>query len=673
MRTTKYPLQVKNEVEAIVSSYTEDEYLNLHQFINKEYFVKKNVRGILLFHSPGYGKTYTAVSISEYYRKMQPRRKIIVISPKSLRANFEQSITGYMKYAEGKKSAKFADVSSAYNFISLNASNMFTQITKVGTQKEFDDIYDSEFLENSLVIIDEYHNLSNSITNHSTNAIKLYRTIMNTKNIKLLFMTGTPIVNDPFELVPTFNMLRGHKVFPERMDDFMNYFVDRAGESYSIKNKNKFQNRAFGMVSYYGTYYFSTKKKEDFPDEYPLIVERVPMSSAQYMRYKNVREIEIMEEKYKKSTGAMESFSVKDSSANSSSYRVRSRQASNVGLPDSAFTIVNGKKTKDISSITLEDIRQSGHRMSPKFMKVIENIKKSPSTIGIVYSEFISGEGLLLLGRYLEALEGYSLHSSGGMDDFDMVNRDGRTYALIYGDVPFDQRKEIVKTFNKPENADGSLISLLLISKTGAEGLSLHNVRHVHIIEPFWNYARIEQVIARGVRYRSHLGLPEDQRNVQPYIYLSVYPEKMKIKLDEEHTTDETLYVSAVSKKKLIAEFERALIEISIDCSAHYSSLQKSIQDTFKCRLCMPSEDALYTADFYKDMTRPDKCKAVQEQKAKVDAITVTIGDEEKTFYYKKKGHEVVIYMHDPMLDAYVPMKRSYPHYSTIAMALLDK
>ena len=32
---------------------------------------------------------------------------------------------------------------------------------------------------------------------------------MGTKNIKLLFLTGTPIVNGPFDIVPLFNMLKG--------------------------------------------------------------------------------------------------------------------------------------------------------------------------------------------------------------------------------------------------------------------------------------------------------------------------------------------------------------------------------------------------------------------------------------------------------------------------------
>ena len=60
---------------------------------------------------------------------------------------------------------------------------------------------------------------------------------------KLLFLSGTPVVNNPFELVPTFNMLNGSisvtndspqkksseiqvPLFPELKKDFDMFFVD---------------------------------------------------------------------------------------------------------------------------------------------------------------------------------------------------------------------------------------------------------------------------------------------------------------------------------------------------------------------------------------------------------------------------------------------------------------
>jgi hypothetical protein len=63
--------------------------------------------------------------------------------------------------------------------------------------------------EEVFAIVDEAHNLFNAITNGAKNALALYDLIMETRNIRLIFMSGTPIINDPFELVPCFNMIRG--------------------------------------------------------------------------------------------------------------------------------------------------------------------------------------------------------------------------------------------------------------------------------------------------------------------------------------------------------------------------------------------------------------------------------------------------------------------------------
>ena len=44
----------------------------------------------------------------------------------------------------------------------------------------------------------------------------------------------------------------------------------------------------------------------------------------------------------------------------------------------------------------------------------------------------------------------------------------------------------------------------MIISSAGAEGISLTGVRQVHIMEPYWNVSRLDQVIGRAVRYCSH-------------------------------------------------------------------------------------------------------------------------------------------------------------------------
>ena len=149
-------------------------------------------------------------------------------------------------------------------------------------------------LENKVIIIDEAHNLFNSIVNGSKIANEFYDIIMNTKKIKLIFLTGTPIINNPFEIAVAFNMLYGkiisndkslnnkknyHTILPEYYADFQKYFVDIS--SNSLKNEDKFKNRIYGLVSYYGDMYNNIvksikddikilKAKENYPDRLPI-------------------------------------------------------------------------------------------------------------------------------------------------------------------------------------------------------------------------------------------------------------------------------------------------------------------------------------------------------------------------------------------------------------------
>ena len=66
----------------------------------------------------------------------------------------------------------------------------------------------------------------------------------------------------------------------------------------------------------------------------------------------------------------------------------------------------------------------------------------------------------------------------------------------------------------------------MIISSAGAEGISLTCVRQVHIFEPYWNYVRLDQVLGRAIRMRSHNALPKSERNVEQYLYLSILPLK---------------------------------------------------------------------------------------------------------------------------------------------------
>ena len=66
----------------------------------------------------------------------------------------------------------------------------------------------SPFREN-VVIIDEVHNFVNQIMNESDAATVFYNWIVNSEDVKLVFLSGTPVINKPAEIAILYNMLRG--------------------------------------------------------------------------------------------------------------------------------------------------------------------------------------------------------------------------------------------------------------------------------------------------------------------------------------------------------------------------------------------------------------------------------------------------------------------------------
>jgi SNF2 family DNA or RNA helicase len=118
-----------------------------------------------------------------------------------------------------------------------------------------------------------------------------------------------------------------------------------------------------------------------------------------------------------------------------------------------------------------------------------------------------------------------------------------------------DSKKDkAVKDYNSGK------IDVLLLSSSGGEGLDLKNTRQIHIMEPHWNTAKINQVIGRGIRYMSHIDLPKTQQNVNVYYWISE-PHNKKGKMG----TDEYLYSLSENKINEMEEFLKTIKKMSIE------------------------------------------------------------------------------------------------------------
>jgi hypothetical protein len=128
--------------------------------------------------------------------------------------------------------------------------------------------------------------------------------------------------------------------------------------------------------------------------------------------------------------------------------------------------------------------------------------------------------------------------------------------------------------FNDKNNIYGLIAKIILISPAGAEGINLYNVRQVHILEPFWNEARIEQVIGRAIRICHHAALPMEERQVDVFRY------KM-IRNSGKETADEELENLSRKKNNLLLSFIEAVKEAAVDCELFKS--HNTMGSQYKC------------------------------------------------------------------------------------------
>lgn len=216
---------------------------------------------------------------------------------------------------------------------------------------------------------------------------------------------------------------------------------------------------------------------------------------------------------------------------------------SNIAFPN------NDIGESGLESLTEKKIMNNLEKYSIKFSKILKKINKCHGKI-FVYSTFRSFGGLESFIKVLN-LSGYK--------DYEVAGDGKKRYGIFSGEENSYEKERIKEIYNRDDNLYGDKLKILLLSPAAREGLSLYNVRQLHILEPYWNFSRIAQILGRAVRYCSHKALPEEKRYVNAYIYISTHP-------NEKETVDQYIAKLASKKSKLIQEFEDAMKENAVDC-----------------------------------------------------------------------------------------------------------
>lgn len=605
------------------------EMKSYQQFLVQFLDYRSPFKDILIYHGLGSGKTATTINVYNSLYNYNPAWNVFLLIKASIHET--QWLPELKKWLTHDKE---------YEYRMKNI--IFIHYDSPTADKQFmDAVRSSDSTKRNMYIIDEAHGFisnvySNINSGHGRRAQSIYDYIIQDKQendgVRVILLSGTPAINNPYELALLFNLLRPN-TFPKMEAQFNQLFTSHG--NINEATKNMFQRRILGLVSYYigaTPDYYATKN--------PHFID-VNMSEYQTNVYNHFEDIENLaaakfshgikggQQTYRSYTRGASNFVFPNISQRingelrprPSKFKLTEREAELVNegkhklkLDKNSDKYFNIQSYYNAMATFMENLEQyldniasqdkeTGHtldddikiftqkynsnfmefhtheqqksqlygmlyRCSCKYTYAIFNILKSAGPV-LVYSNYVVMEGLQTFKIYLKYF-GFTSFKNGGKDS----GKDGFRYVEYHGGIEKTERRNNLIEMNKEENKYGNIIKIIMISPAGSEGLNLMSIRQVHILEPYWHEVRITQMIGRAIRNCSHKYIPVSDRYVDIFRYKT-------LKIDGKPTTDHYIEDLARSKDRLINSFLDAIKEASIDCKLNYAH-NKLYQD-LKC------------------------------------------------------------------------------------------
>jgi superfamily II DNA or RNA helicase len=608
--TKSQPLPADANLEALKqmresqcsSSASRDFKLQSNQrFLRRVMSPDSPTRNLLMVHGTGVGKTCTAIQIAEEYiirPEFQDKRVLILANP-SIQENFKTQIfdisrvsvdpdgillskqcTGrrYLDIIERSQSEslRYTDkasqqrvmnlankiISEFYEFVGyLTFANMIDRQKLVSKTENDLNKWIHETFDNRLIIIDEAHNLKETTESESNKlvAIAIEHILKTANGVTLVLLTATPMYDTFDELIYYFNLFlwNERKIEKNKMIKASDIFTESG--DFKAGQEEKFRQLCQDYVSFVRgenpfTFPFRLPPPDNLiakPDRTTdirgnkianqrkhLTLTRSFVSPMQAQAIQNITVKAVSDSRlicmYPENKTFRETFEKTEGS-----YKYRGEQflaPSKVALYSSKFGLIM-QTTASTNGIVFvySNVVESGAQL---FAMCLEEHGYEP----------LSGKKLLS-------------NTSG-----EIARGSKGKYVLFTSDISDSEIKRALIQLKRPENADGSAVRFVIASPKVSEGVDFRNVRQIHVLDPWFNMSRIEQVLGRGMRTCSHSLLPFEQQNCTVYLHVCRYPDS------EQETVDEYIYRTFVEEKAVkIAKVKRFVMESAMDCELQLS------------------------------------------------------------------------------------------------------
>lgn len=654
-----------------VDKRSNTQLLTHQQWLSNFISPKTPYKGMLVYHETGTGKTCTAVSIAENFRQemIEQKKTITILSSEKISHEFYQTIgdASRTKHCTGNTYHDMMPESdvvlkqSDYNnkikeFYSLKTTAKWGGAIMSAVEnlnEEEKNKYIKEHYSNSVIIVDEAQHLraKNDTTGHFTDkkvhlAVELL--CQYADNIKMIFLTATPMYDNPMEIIWLINML-----ILVNNDNIELLTDDIFDKDYSFKNKEskeKFIRAIKGKVSFL---------RGGNPDNFPLKFEDPDAVSPsdfpdisfgdepveQYNSDVDVTTKITLSEISKEHYSIIKKFEEEQVSQVGDSFHTQMLQLHNVSWYHKPTRQLkpNKKKKKggadifdedeggaglfkyfDIQTTNNsvyytpkqgeEDVLASLSKYAPKAATIVSNIlEMGKNGIAFVFSQYVAA-GVIPVILALEK-NGFRKYDGRNPPINHLKMKDkpkdyqGSYMVITSSKHHTNQSKlnEYINTARSEANKTGDVIRVIIASGAGGEGIDLKYIRQMHIMEPHFHFSMIEQAVGRAIRNKSHTALPLVDQNCTVFYHGTKYPK------NEKETVDMHIYRMAIHKKNATNNVRKIIQEHSITCEFFKEAnifnydkyLNKTIRDS-------KGREFKFTENMIDDEGYTNKCSSCQ-------------------------------------------------------------
>ena len=597
--------------EACHSSLQADFKLQTHQrFLRRVLSPDSPVRNLLMVHGTGTGKTCTAIQIAEEFilrPEFQEKRVLIMANP-SIQDSFKSQIFDVSKASvdtEGlitskqctgkrylemiqraqREPLKLTD-KTVQNRVMEIASRLINEFYEFQGYESFSNLildkteheleaYIHKTFDNRLIIIDEAHNIRQKEEGGKPKlvAAALEKVIKVANGVTLILLTATPMYDTYDEVLFYFNLFlwNDRRVDAKRVLKPADYFKD---DQVKADKESEFRGWCQDYVSFIrGENPFTFPFRLPPPDS--LVAKTDRKSDISGVAIKKHRKFLTLTESILSPNQAKSLQGLKDKNASIIDSRVICVYPQNKCFTES-FTVSQGKYSYKTENFLAPSKVQE---YSCKFALIMKILEKSEG-IAFVYSNLVeSGANLFSMcleeHGYVSALGNDLLNETSG----EIARGSRGRYLLFTSDVSNADIRKAITRLKNPNNRDGSDIRVIVSSPKISEGVDFRYIRQIHILDPWFNMSRIEQVVGRGMRTCSHSLLPFEKQNCTVYFHVCRYADS------DRETYDEYVYRVFVEEKgEKIAKVKQIMMESAMDCSLNEAtnSLPKDWKEDLK-------------------------------------------------------------------------------------------